>query len=301
MIIINLKEDLQIFWNEAAGIEHRRRVELWDATIGRKHKVLFDEQVWRVSSRENWDAFKEEKLLETFTYYEKYFDRVIDLFDRFEIVLDEQCEKYQSVFRDADFSSTPFYVMPSCMTFNGRGGSNADFPDRSVMYMGIDYLSKRNDDLDLFFSHELFHLYHIERMKVDQKVFMNEGRLTLPLWLEGLATYVSGEFCPNRSLADLLMDSNFAGIDESHMASVSKSFLAVANEMINHNDMKDYQSLFNFQSQPFVDDLPPRIGYYLGYFVVKEVLKSHKLADVVFWEHHRVHEEVLVALENLSQ
>lgn len=299
MIVINLKEDLQNFWNQAAQLPHLKRVELWNSSIEKKNKKLFEEQVWRVASRENWESFKEEKLLETFSYYETHFYNVMELFDRFNIVLDEQCQKYKSIFSDSDFSKTPFYVMPSCMTFNGRGGSNTDYPNQSVMYMGIDYLSKRNDDLDLFFSHELFHLYHIERMKVDEKVFMTQGRLTLPLWLEGLATYVSGEFCPNRTLPELLMDSNFEDVDESNVLKVSSKFKTVANEMIGHNEMKTYQSLFNFQTTPFVEGLPPRVGYYLGYFVVKEILKSHELSDVVFWDHNRVHSEVLIILEKL--
>jgi len=300
MIIINLKEDLQTFWNQAVQLTHVKRVELWNSSIEKKHKKLFDEQVWRVPTRENWQSFKEEKLLETFSYYETHFDNVMELFDCFDTILDEQCKKYKSVFSDSDFSETPFYVMPSCMTFNGRGGSNSNYPDRPVMYVGIDYLSKRNDDLDLFFSHELFHMYHIERMKVDEKVFMSEGRLTLPLWLEGLATYVSGELCPHRSLSELLMDSNFKDVDETNVPKVCSKFKVIANEMIGHNEMKTYQSLFNFQSAPFVEELPSRVGYYLGYFVVKEILKNHELSNVVFWDHSKVHREVLIALEKLG-
>ena len=137
-------------------------------------------------------------------------------------------------------------------------------------------------------------------MKVDEKVFMTEGRLTLPLWLEGLATYVSGEFCPNRALPELLMDKNFEGFDESCVANICSKFKVVANEKIDHNDMKTYQSLFNFQTAPFIEGLPPRLGYFLGYYVVKEVLKSNELSDVVIWDHKKAHTKVLEALQRLS-
>jgi uncharacterized protein YjaZ len=298
MIIVNLKKELVKFWQQAESLCHNLRVDLWNSTIEANNEKLFQEQVWRSSSRENWEEFKSEKLRETFEFYEENFLEIAELFDDFERVLTTQCKKYAEVFPDSDFSKTPFYVMPSCMTFNGRGGSNSDYPDQNVMYIGIDYICKRNDDLDLFFSHELFHLYHIDRMGVNEKVFMEEGRLTLPLWLEGLATYVSGVVCPGKSVSELLMDDNFKDINAEKYPEVAQHFSKVANEKINHNEMKTYQSLFNFQTEPFIEDLPARIGYFLGYHVVKDIVADHELKDVVSWDHEKVHQEVVKKILN---
>ena len=42
------------------------------------------------------------------------------------------------------------------------------------------------------------------------------AKLTLPLWLEGFATYVSGEFNPSASEGTILLDKDLAKISEEN-------------------------------------------------------------------------------------
>ncbi len=300
MKIINLRNDLVSFWKEAKNKDHEKRVNLWNEVIEQKYPYLYSNQVWRSESRKGWKDFKAKKLKETFSYYDSSFEKVVDMFDSFNETLSRQMSKYSKLFPGSDFSNTPIVVLPSAMTFNGRGGSHKDYPDVPVLYMGIDFISQRNDNIDILYSHELFHIYHVDRMKVNEEVFLKKGKMTLPLWLEGFATWVSGEFNEDGRIDELLMDDNFESIDKKILRSVSLRFLQDADKLVTADKMNIYQSWFNMDQPPVINGLPSRLGYFLGYFVVDEIAKKNDIKDMVFWDHERVHKEVVSALQHLK-
>jgi hypothetical protein len=178
------------------------------------------------------------------------------------------------------------YLVPSLFSFNGKV---AKLPSsgRAALFIGVDFVAKRNDNLDVLFSHEFFHAYH------DGKIATGDMNSTMasPLWKEGFATYVSGLLNPTQPLDVLLMDKVLAEDCKSKdkISDMAKAYLP----LLETDGETTYEDWF-LMSGP---TRPTRRGYCLGYFAVQEIAKSHDLSELTTWSEKQVSSELKNVLE----
>ena len=101
----------------------------------------------------------------------------------------QQIHKYTQRFPDAEFN-IPIYAAVG-FTFNGQSDYIDSDPNNLILAFGVDVITERDDDPNLLYSHELFHIYHMNLIGLNEEIFLKQGKLTLPLWI-----FAWAECCP---------------------------------------------------------------------------------------------------------
>lgn len=158
-----------------------------------------------------------------------------------------------------------------------------------------------DDDPDVLYSHELFHIYHHNRLNIDEKTYDEKGKLTLPLWMEGLAVYVSKEMNPSKGDDKVFMSKDLPNVSQKDIKWMAKEFLKNADaKSYDEKHPEIYQNWFNYGKQ-IRKDIPTRAGYLLGYHVVKEIGKKHSSYEMAGWDLDKMHKEVKATLALLAK
>jgi hypothetical protein len=296
--VINLESEFVTFWDRAKGKPFDEQVKLWDEIIEKPHQDFYDSLVWAKRHRKNWQERRREKLENYFRIYEQKSNAIESNFKSFEVVLEKQIANYKKKFPDAEFS-LDIYAAPTAGSFNGKAGDIATKPGETVLAFGMDMIVERNDDANVLYSHELFHVYHVALLDLNEEK-SKRAKLTLPLWLEGLATYVSGEFNPKASDGTILLDHNLVKTKKD-VAWLSEQFIKIAdNKAWDEKDPGKYLTWFAMGKDTPRSDMPVRTGYLLGLEVTRVLAKKYSLYEMVHWDLDAVHSKVLEGLKGLQ-
>jgi len=294
--VVSLEKEYRRFWSEASGKSFAVQVMAWDKIIEKPHQAFYDSFVWNKKSNPKWEERKQRRLMEMFGKYPNLNPSIETYFKNFPTTLELQVAKFKTQFKDANFK-LPIYAVPST-TFNGKGGESGG---QTVLAFGIDMIADRHDDTDVLYSHELFHIYHTDTIGINEKVFTEQGKLTLPLWLEGLATYVSGSFNPSATEAIILMADDLAKLNHKDLQWLASAFLKEAEgKALDLKNPGIYTKWFGFGGEKLRKDLPDRCGYLLGLNVVRHLTKTNGMNEMVHWKVPEVHRYVLKALKELT-
>ena len=168
-----------------------------------RHQSIYDEAVFRKGDG-GTDERAEQKRQSFFAEYESLTPKMSALFSDADQLVHDQESRFKAVFPDLA-TDIPVIFLPSLSSFNGKVKQLSAF-GRPTLLMGVDFIVKRNDNLNVLFAHEFFHVYHESHLSVG-----STGRtMATPLWKEGFATYVSGVLNPDRSDDVLLMDASLS-------------------------------------------------------------------------------------------
>ena len=201
--------------------------------------------------------------------------------------------RFRSALPDFSDRASPVTLLPSLMHFDAHlqpdGASLPLFfgPDGIVYYHGVDA------DLDVLFSHELFHCY--QGQKNPAMCQDPSAPLYVSLWMEGTATYASERLNPGASpLHVLLDDAALAHADAASLRLASQAMLAQL-------DARDEatQSLF-FETGHHGDGWAPRVGYAVGLRIARGLGASMSLQQMAALPARRVRETLGQALQRLS-
>lgn len=302
--IKNLGTNFDQFWRKAKALSFEEQVKVWNEVVEHPYQAFYDGMVWQKEDNPKWEERKLRRLKEFFPKYQKLHDEMMSEFNSFDATLGKQISRFKEFFSDASFS-LPIYAAPTT-TFNGKGGEGGDSADplgKTVLAFGIDMIVDRHDNPDVLYSHELFHIYHTDAAGVNEKVFLTEGRLTLPLWLEGLATYVSQQMNPNAPIDDILMDHDLPKVGEKEIRDLAVRFLKEANEKaFDTKNPETYKKWFAVDPQYNLGKgLPQRCGYLLGWKVAAQIAKKYPLSQMVHWRVAEAHEHVIVTLKDMTK
>lgn len=301
--VINLGPDFEHFWEQAKDKKIEEQIAIWDQTIEKPHQAFYDGMVWQKNENPKWEERKLRRLKEFLPKYNLLYPDMMAQFNQFDATLRKQIKKFSEFFSDARFA-LPIYAAPTA-TFNGKGGEGGESGDplgRTVLAFGIDMIVDRKDNPDVLYAHELFHIYHVDAIGVNEHVFLSEGHLTLPLWLEGLATYVSQQMNPNASMSDILMDKELPKLSDQQIQLLAQMFLKQANEKAFDSKKPEiYKRWFAIDPQYNLgSQFPPRCGYLLGLKVAQHLAKSHSLNEMVHWKVKEAHENALTVLNEIT-
>lgn len=201
--------------------------------------------------------------------------------------------RFRSAIADFDGHASPVTLLPSLMHFDAHlqpDGPRLPLffgPDAIVYYHGADA------DLDVLFSHELFHCYQGQRnpaMCLDA-----EAPLYVSLWMEGTATWASETLNPGASLQHVLLD-------DALLARAAPSQLsAAAQAMLSALDARDpaTQALF-FESGHHGDGWPPRAGYAVGLQIARGLGTTMSLPQMAALPAQAVRETLAQALARFA-
>lgn len=140
-----------------------------------------------------------------------------------------------------------------------------------------------------FFTHELFHTYHLPRLGACDVMWC-------ALWTEGLAVYVAHSLYPQANEDELLLShpKNLPAMVEAKLPEAAADMLA----SFDSEDGEKYQALFQFRDDG--SGLPRRRGYYLGYLVARALGDSFTPQELASMDAETAEPHVRRALEAIA-
>jgi hypothetical protein len=176
---------------------------------------------------------------------------------------------FARTFPDFDARATAVYLMPSLAHFDGH---LQQWGDRIPLFVGADGIVLYHGDspnLAVLLDHETFHLYHFQKNPSLRSA--GADPLYLTLWIEGLATYVSGELNPQASRLNVLLD------DKPLAAAGDDLVRRVAAELLQRLESTSEADQKRYFSAGYVGDIPARAGYLVGFQVAQRAARGRPL------------------------
>lgn len=262
-----------MFWRQAYGRPFAEQEQLWDRLIEAPRRDLYASVVWERRD----EAARRRQLQQRFAAYVELAPRIFLGTQNLVASVAAQNERFRRLFPGAD--AEPPVEIVLAPGFDAKSGVRGD--GRPVLALAVDSLLLERADLDVVLPHELFHLYHAEHAGIRNDGVMPGADLTLPLFEEGLATYVSSQLAPGRSDGQWLLQDELGTIAPQRQAEIARRFLADASARA--IDPAAFRRWFNAGARPYQDGLPNRTGYWLGLQLVRRLRQDYPLAEIVAW------------------
>lgn len=298
--IVNLGENFKEFWAKAKGKPFNEQIKIWDQIVEKPYQSFYDQMVWQKKDRPDWQDIKNKRLREFFSKYNDRYSDIAKSFDTFNQTVEYQLKQFKAKFSGTDLSVV-VWAVPS-PTFNGQVGSAPEKADETIMAVGIDMTVLLGSEVNSLFAHELFHVLHqtkLDKIVTDKE--RDEAKLTEPLFKEGFATYISGVLNPTQTDDILLMSDDLAKISVADMMWLAKRFLEQANEKAFDERKPDiYRNWFS-RTGKIRNDLPTRCGYALGLKVMRKLVTTNKIEDMLTWNFNTIHSKVIEALKPIAK
>jgi hypothetical protein len=292
--IINAGNDFERFWQQAQGKSFDVQARLWDKEVESKYQGMYDSLLYSKKYDKNWKERKEKLFKNALPKIKDSYPQIAALFGTFDGIANEEIVKFSKTFPNAKFDY-PIYAIPSLYGFDGKAGT---VEGKNALAFGVEALIAYKRDLHIMFSHECFHVYHMGVIGLDENVFVEKARLSLPLWLEGMATYVSSIANPGRNDAEILFSDKLDKLSPVEISNMAKDFSAVADLKV--ADEKN-QGIYNkWFSAGYIGATPERAGYRLGLEVVRHIAKTNDIHQMVKWNLNEIHSNVVRALSEMT-
>ncbi|MGH8200682.1 MAG: hypothetical protein ACREVO_10010 [Steroidobacteraceae bacterium] len=212
-----------------------------------------------------------------------------------------QGRRFRRLFPGA--AGAPRAVIVLAPNFDSKSG---ELPDGTpVLALAVDTLALEKADLPILLPHELFHLYDAEHAGVKNDGVMPETMLTLPLFAEGLATYVSSVVSAGHSDGQYLLQSDLGALTPSRLRPAARDFLRVASTLTidprAHRISPLYARWFEGGRGPLNPGYPNRAGYWLGLNLIRELSRTYSLQQLASWSPTEAERRTRTALVAMAQ
>lgn len=285
------------FWQAAQGQPFAKQEQLWDSEIEAPRRDLYASVVWEVQDHSDWQARKQRFLQARFAEYPKIASDIPAESRALQKAVDTHYPAFRRLFPDAaEHPPIEFVLAPN---FDAKSGV---LPDGSlVLAFAVDSLLLEQANLDILVPHESFHVYHAMHAGIRNDGVMPGVALTVPLFEEGLATYVSGELSPGHTDGELLLQDDLGAIAKSRLPDIASRFLIDArSKAVDPEHPEIFKRWFNAAASPYQQDLPNRSGYWLGLQVIRHLRKTYTLTQIVSWSPAQADARVMTALAQIS-
>lgn len=262
--VINLASEYAAFWDATRHMPEGERVAAFKQQVASRFPEFYGIERY---DGDFTQAQQDERIARSFVKFEPMRAAYQAVVGRFSAELPRHIASFATAF--PDFQPTvPTFLLHS---LNEMDGGTRTFNGKTYLIFGADRIATLHGEGDAapFFHHELFHIHHEAAMTACD----GQG-MWLPLWQEGLATYVSKALNPQATEEEMLLEFP-AGSLPLTKARLYDSFAHLDTVLDNTDYAKQYPPLFNSAK----DDtgLAPRRGYYLGYLVAAEIGKTRDL------------------------
>jgi len=131
---------------------------------------------------------------------------------------------------------------------------------------------------------------------------MPSADLTLPLFAEGLVTYVSSILSPGHSDGQLLLQDDLGTLPASRLPEIAGRFLADADaRAIDPAHPEAFARWFMGSKENRQPGLPNRADYWLGLHVIRHILHQYALREVASWSASKAQVQMRAALLQIAQ
>lgn len=294
----SIADSFEKFWRAAQGQPFAKQEALWDEIIEQPRQEFYDRVVWEKRDEPQWRKYKDFGLKARFHRYPGISDQIPSATRTLEAGIPLQVARFRKLFPDA--SAHPRVTVVLAPDFDSKTGVLAD--GKPVLALAIDTLILEKADLSILFPHELFHLYDAMHAGISNDGVMPGANLTLPLFEEGFATYVSTLVSPGHTDGDYLFQANLGSLPASRLPATAKRFLLDASQPAidpAHNSMANAR-WFEGNDTPYQPDLPNRSGYWLGLNLIRQMAKTHTLTEMASWGPAKAQQETLAALKQMA-
>ena len=277
--VINIVDDFLLFWDEAKDEPLRTQRRLWRRMVESKHQDYFDRAVYRTN-----DPIVRREMLDDFLVRVPSQVDAIREFNRSitDLATSPLLQSYilfKSRFREYKQQSD-LYIGLSMYRFDGavRPVQN-DEGEPDTLCLGAEVLAGyTREQICVTLVHEFFHLYHFSFLFKDVDEIPAAEFLTphIPLMVEGMAVAAAEEIFPYHSREVYLhFDSGELATQERNLPINALEFLRLIRE---DAPPPVYQQWF---THAHIGDAPPRGGYLLGYEVVKRVMSTYGMEQIL--------------------
>lgn len=285
------------FWKAAQGRPFAEQLAAWDREVEAPRRDLYAAVVWEASRHEDWSTRKQRFLRARFAAYPALAAGIPGEELALRRVLDEQMPRFRRMFPDA--SAQPPVEWLLAPNFDAKSGVRAD--GQPVLVFAVDSLLLEKADLGIVVPHELFHLYHAQHAGFSNDGVMPGVALTVPLFEEGLATYVSSQLSAGHDDGALLLQANLGDVPASRLGEIAHRFLADARfKAIDSEHPDAFKKWFSAGATPYQAGLPNRVGYWLGLQVIRHLRRTYTLAQMAAWTPAQADAKVMAALGELE-
>jgi hypothetical protein len=285
------------FWSTAEGKPFLQQEQAWSRDIEAPRRGIYDAVVWEKQHDPYWQARRQIWLRARFARYPALAAGIPAEVQALQDAIAKQSIRFRALFPAAD-SHLPIVILLA-PNFDAKSGVLGD--GKPVLAFAVDSLLMEHAQLDVVVPHELFHLYHAQHAGIRNDGVMPEAELTLPLFEEGLATYVSGELSPGHTDGQLLLEDALGTLPASRLPDIARRFLADAHsKAIDPAHPDTFKRWFNAAPRPYQHDLPNRSGYWLGLQMIRYLRRDHSLAEITAWSPAQAQAHALEALQQIS-
>jgi hypothetical protein len=285
------------FWSAAKGKPFLQQEHAWNRSVEATRRDVYDSVVWEKQHDPYWQARRQIWLRARFAKYPALAADIPGEVRALQGAIAKQSARFKALFADAD--THPPVTILLAPNFDAKSGVLSQ--GTPVLVFAADSLLLEHAKLDIIVPHELFHLYHAQHAGIRNDGVMPDAELTLPLFEEGLATYVSGLLAPGHPDGELLLQDDLGAISAQRLPEIARRFLADAHaKAIDARHPEVFARWFNGAAKPYQAGLPNRTGYWLGLQVVRQLLRDHSLAEITAWSPAQAQSHTLDALRKMS-
>lgn len=271
------------FWTAARGKPFAQQEVLWDRYVEGPRASLYQSVVWEVRDDPHWRKNREKMLQERFAQYPQVAAAIPAEASAIEAQLHLQTVRIRELFPGA--AAAPRAVIVLAPDFDAKSGV---LPDGTpVLALAADTLALEKADLRILLPHELFHLYDAQHAGVKNDGVMPDTTLSLPLFEEGLATYVSSVASPGYPDGKYLFQSDLGGLPSSRLPAAARDFLRVADTLTidstAHRTSPLFARWFEGAATSVNAGYPNRAGYWLGLNLIRRLRRTYTLQQLASW------------------
>jgi hypothetical protein len=285
------------FWTAAHNRPFADQQAIWDEVVEQPRQDVYASVVWEVRDNPHWKEEKERLLRRRFLEYPRIRGQIPEVARTLELDVSVQAARFRALFPDAP--ARPSIQLVLAPSFDAKSGVLGN--RTPVLVLAVDSLILEGADMSVIFPHELFHLYHANHAGIQNDGVMPGADLTLPLFAEGLATYVSSVLGPGHSDGQLLLQKNLGAMPVARLAEVAARFLSDADEKaIDPEYPATFRRWFKGSNENYQPDLPNRTGYWLGLHVIRQIRRQYSLREMASWSPSMAQTQTRAALLEMS-
>jgi hypothetical protein len=242
-------------WEETKDLPDSERVDAFERNFAPNLPGFYDPKRASPGREERFQA----RILRGLKQFPEQRAGIEDVSRRFATMFTPALSSFEAQFGTMT-GYPPVYLVNSLGEFDG---ATRELPDGVRLLFGADMIARihAKHDVQPFFHHELFHLYH-NRLHPEEC-----GMMWCSLWFEGLAVYVSEKLNPGATDDELLLNvpTPIRPEVDAHMTEA----VCAVRWRLESRDRSDYAALF--MTERLTPNLPPRFGYYVGYRVAQRL------------------------------
>lgn len=278
----DLTDEFDTFWQRSQTMAPDARIAAFYAEMGRLLPGFFSAERIGVDQ-----ARYDQHVLRGLAAYPEQREGIREVSRRFDALFAPARASFERTFGPVA-TSRPIYLINS---LGEMDGGTRDLPDGNALIFGADMIARYHlgHDIQPFFHHELFHVYHLPR-------FSRCEALWCGLWTEGLATYVAKSLNPDASDAELLLEIP-EPIRPAVEANRAEAVCAVVARLDSTDD-EARRALFSFGRMN--ERLPPRFGYFVGYLAAERLGRTRDLRQLAAMTPEEVRPALDEALRGLA-